>query len=118
MASAHFTRKGFEAVSVRDIAAEAGVTRALVFHYFPGKDSLLNAVLRREGEALLAGTAPDPALSRRANLDPNGETWRGFAAAKELTDIAPGIILVSLPGHPRPRLRRRRRRPQVDTARR
>jgi len=32
---------------------------------------------------------------------PDGEQWRGFAAAKELTDIAPGIVLVSLPGHTR-----------------
>ena len=33
--------------------------------------------------------------------DPNGEKWRGFAAAKELDSIAPGIVLVSLPGHSR-----------------
>jgi glyoxylase-like metal-dependent hydrolase (beta-lactamase superfamily II) len=33
--------------------------------------------------------------------DPRGEKWRGFAAAKELTEIAPGIALVSLPGHTR-----------------
>jgi len=33
--------------------------------------------------------------------DPDGETWRGFAAAKELDDVAPGIVLVSLPGHTR-----------------
>jgi glyoxylase-like metal-dependent hydrolase (beta-lactamase superfamily II) len=32
---------------------------------------------------------------------PVGETWRGFAAAKQLDDIAPGIVLVSLPGHTR-----------------
>lgn len=32
---------------------------------------------------------------------PDGEKWRGFAAAKELSDIAPGIVLVSLPGHTR-----------------
>ena len=31
----------------------------------------------------------------------DGEKWRGFAAAKELKDIAPGIVLVSLPGHSR-----------------
>lgn len=30
---------------------------------------------------------------------PDGEAWRGFAAAKELTDIAAGIVMVSLPGH-------------------
>jgi glyoxylase-like metal-dependent hydrolase (beta-lactamase superfamily II) len=33
--------------------------------------------------------------------DPNGEKWRGFAAAKELEAISPGIVLVSLPGHTR-----------------
>lgn len=31
--------------------------------------------------------------------DPAGEAWRGFAAAKELTEIGPGFVLVSLPGH-------------------
>lgn len=33
--------------------------------------------------------------------DPAGEKWRGFAAAKELDEIAPGIVLISLPGHTR-----------------
>jgi len=32
---------------------------------------------------------------------PAGEAWRGFAAAKELDEVAPGIVLVSLPGHTR-----------------
>jgi glyoxylase-like metal-dependent hydrolase (beta-lactamase superfamily II) len=32
---------------------------------------------------------------------PDGEAWHGFSAAKELTEIAPGIVLVSLPGHSR-----------------
>jgi glyoxylase-like metal-dependent hydrolase (beta-lactamase superfamily II) len=32
---------------------------------------------------------------------PEGEKWRGFAAAKELDEIAPGIALISLPGHTR-----------------
>ncbi|HEV7196420.1 MAG TPA: MBL fold metallo-hydrolase [Pedococcus sp.] len=30
-----------------------------------------------------------------------GEAWRGFPGAKELTDIAPGIVLINLPGHSR-----------------
>jgi glyoxylase-like metal-dependent hydrolase (beta-lactamase superfamily II) len=29
------------------------------------------------------------------------EEWRGFAGAKELTDISPGIVLITLPGHSR-----------------
>lgn len=32
---------------------------------------------------------------------PDGEAWRGFAAARELDAIAPGIVLVALPGHTR-----------------
>jgi glyoxylase-like metal-dependent hydrolase (beta-lactamase superfamily II) len=32
---------------------------------------------------------------------PDGERWRGFAVAKELTEIATGIVLISLPGHTR-----------------
>lgn len=33
--------------------------------------------------------------------DPDGERWNGFAAARELDGIAPGIVLVALPGHTR-----------------
>ncbi|ADD43342.1 MBL fold metallo-hydrolase [Stackebrandtia nassauensis] len=29
------------------------------------------------------------------------ESWRGFTGVKELTEIAPGIVLISLPGHTR-----------------
>ncbi|MEV0642409.1 MBL fold metallo-hydrolase [Streptomyces sp. NPDC050619] len=32
---------------------------------------------------------------------PDGERWRDFAAAKELDEISPGIVLLSLPGHTR-----------------
>jgi glyoxylase-like metal-dependent hydrolase (beta-lactamase superfamily II) len=32
---------------------------------------------------------------------PAGDTWRGFAAAEQLDTIAPGIALISLPGHTR-----------------
>jgi glyoxylase-like metal-dependent hydrolase (beta-lactamase superfamily II) len=38
---------------------------------------------------------------RLVEHDAEGEPWRGFAAAKELTDIGPGFALVSLPGHTR-----------------
>ncbi|MEV5900616.1 MBL fold metallo-hydrolase [Streptomyces sp. NPDC052127] len=32
---------------------------------------------------------------------PDGDVWRGFAAARELDMIAPGIVLIALPGHTR-----------------
>lgn len=30
-----------------------------------------------------------------------GSTWRGFASAKQLTGIAPGVVLIAMPGHTR-----------------
>uniref|UniRef100_UPI0035A23D1E MBL fold metallo-hydrolase n=2 Tax=Nocardia lijiangensis TaxID=299618 RepID=UPI0035A23D1E len=30
-----------------------------------------------------------------------GEPWHGFPAAEELTDIAPGLVMIGLPGHSR-----------------
>ena len=42
-----FASKGFAAVSVRDIAMEAGVNKALVFYYYESKSGLLARVLER-----------------------------------------------------------------------
>lgn len=69
IATAHFSRDGIAGASVSAIAREAGVTRALVYHYFPGKESLLEAVLQREAGQVLLATEPDPALSQRENLE-------------------------------------------------
>jgi glyoxylase-like metal-dependent hydrolase (beta-lactamase superfamily II) len=33
--------------------------------------------------------------------DAGGEVWRGFAAAKQLDEISPGVVLIPLPGHSR-----------------
>ena len=35
-----FATKGFEATSMRDIAAEAGVSKALLYHHFASKDDI------------------------------------------------------------------------------
>lgn len=32
---------------------------------------------------------------------PGGESWRGFASARPLDDVDPGIVLVPMPGHTR-----------------
>ena len=40
-----FTERGFDGVSIRDIAGRAGVSKANVFHHFTNKASLYDAVL-------------------------------------------------------------------------
>jgi AcrR family transcriptional regulator len=51
----------FDAVSVDDVAARAGISRGLLFHYFPTKRDFQVAVAERAAEQLLAETEPDRA---------------------------------------------------------
>jgi AcrR family transcriptional regulator len=41
-----FARRGFQATGIRDIAAEAGVTTAALYHYVGAKEELLVAIMR------------------------------------------------------------------------
>jgi len=41
-----FARHGYEATRVADIAREAGVAYGLVYHYFEGKEDILNSIFR------------------------------------------------------------------------
>ncbi|MFB8144190.1 TetR/AcrR family transcriptional regulator [Streptomyces parvus] len=71
-----FSRSGFHAVSLRDIAAHAGLTHAGLLHHFPGKESLLMEVLERrdrlDARELFPGIAhpgaPVPAPAERLRL--------------------------------------------------
>ncbi|WP_097944234.1 TetR/AcrR family transcriptional regulator [Streptomyces sp. ms115] len=49
-----FSRRSPEDVSIDEIAAAAGISRPLVYHYFPGKQSLYEAALRRAADELAA----------------------------------------------------------------
>ncbi|MBI5939084.1 MAG: helix-turn-helix transcriptional regulator [Caulobacterales bacterium] len=43
-----FSRKGFEAARMDEVAAAAGVTKPAVYRYFPGKDRLIEALLEED----------------------------------------------------------------------
>ncbi|MCA1221301.1 TetR/AcrR family transcriptional regulator [Streptomyces sp. 8L] len=45
-------RRAPDDVSIDDIATAAGISRPLVYHYFPGKQSLYDAALRRAADDL------------------------------------------------------------------
>src|SRR5512132_912369 len=48
-----FAEKGFEATSVEEIAAKAGVSKPVVYEHFGGKEGLYAVVVDREMRALL-----------------------------------------------------------------
>jgi AcrR family transcriptional regulator len=69
-----FTARGYDATSMRDVAAEVGITNAALYYHFPGKDALLealSAVRRAELDGLLAWAReqePSPGLLRETAL--------------------------------------------------
>jgi len=69
-----FADKGFDAVSIKEIAQQAGTSKANVFHHFKSKEGLYLAVLKmacsRSAEALHAAKrrTPDNAVDQMSNF--------------------------------------------------
>jgi AcrR family transcriptional regulator len=56
-----FARHGYENLSMARIAREAGISKALLFHYFPSKPEFFTATLEQAAAELANATEPDPA---------------------------------------------------------
>jgi len=52
-ASKQFAEKGYSGVSMRNIAAATGTTQAAIYHHFPNKQALYDAVLAQHFEATI-----------------------------------------------------------------
>ena len=68
-----FAQKGFDGVSMRDIALECGISKATLYHYFPDKDSLLRPLAMGVTKALYLHVARHddatlPAVDRLRHL--------------------------------------------------
>lgn len=74
-----FARGGFDATGLDDVAAEAGISRVLLYRLFESKTALYRAVLDRVRTRLTETVGADhftddsiPALLRVASQDPDG----------------------------------------------
>ena len=74
-----FSRHGFYGVTVRQVAAEAGVDTALIHYYFGSKRELFDAVFARRAEIL--NTARLDALRDYIGANPGGLSTEGVIAA-------------------------------------
>jgi len=63
-----FSERPFDEVSIDDIAAAAGISKGLLYHYFPSKRDFYVDVVRSAAGEMQALTEPDPALEPRARL--------------------------------------------------
>ena len=64
-----FARRAYDEVSIEDVAHAAGISKGLLYHYFPTKRDYYVATLREAAAGLLARTEPPielPAMDRLA----------------------------------------------------
>lgn len=66
-----FATQGMEKASMSQIATEAGVSKSLLYHYYPSKDALIFEIIHSHLEQMNADleTADDPALPPRDRLE-------------------------------------------------
>ena len=57
-----FSERSYDDVSVDDIAREAGISKGLLYHYFPGKRVFYVATVRAAAAELLGRVEPDTSL--------------------------------------------------------
>src|SRR3954447_15961193 len=57
-----FTKHSYDELSMAAIAREAGISKALLYHYFPSKDEYFKATLAEAAAELVARPAPDESL--------------------------------------------------------
>jgi AcrR family transcriptional regulator len=71
-----FSRRGFHAASMDDIAEDAGISKPMLYAYLGSKESLFIACIHREGtrmmDAIVAVVEP--------GLPPDEQLWRGLRA--------------------------------------
>jgi len=99
-----FARAGFTATGLDDVAAEAGITRVLLYRHFDSKADLYRAVLERACHRLEDSTGSDdfdehaiPALVRCAAADPDAFRllFRYAAREPEFRDLTDSLTAAS-----------------------
>src|SRR5690349_6544125 len=87
-----FNTRPYDEVSVDDIAADAGMSRPLVYHYYGGKAGVFITALRQTGDDVVA------AIAKAATNDPENLLSAGLAAFFDLIQANP-IGLTALLRH-------------------
>ena len=78
LGAALFARHSYDELSMARIAREAGISKALLYHYFPSKQSFFEATLAQGAEELRRLTEPDPGLAPLAQLTTSLDAFLGW----------------------------------------
>lgn len=92
-----FAAKPYDDVFVEEIAAQAGISRALLYRYFPSKRDLFTSVYKQASDQLLADTVLDPRKPLLEQLTAGLDTHFDYFAANRNTVLAANRLLVGDP---------------------
>ncbi len=73
-----FERHGYEELSMARIAREAGISKALLYHYFPSKQAYFAATLEQAATELSQVTQPDPDRPPVEQLAASLDAYQGW----------------------------------------
>jgi AcrR family transcriptional regulator len=79
-----FARHSFGELSMARIAREAGISKALLYHYFPSKQDYFVATLREAAEEVRRRTEPDPDLPPAEALAGSLDAFLGWIDENEV----------------------------------
>jgi AcrR family transcriptional regulator len=92
-----FATHAYQELSMADIARAAGISKALLYHYFPSKQAFLRAVLGQFAGEVAALTEPDPG---KAPLEQLSDALDAFLAWVGANGLAYRKLLQSAGGVP------------------
>ncbi len=94
----HFARLPYDEVRMDEVADEAGVSRALLYRYFPGKRELFASVYTEAADSLLSQTTlDDPSLSLLEQLVAGLDAHIDYFVAHRNTVLAANRALAGDP---------------------
>ncbi|MFG2633862.1 TetR/AcrR family transcriptional regulator [Streptomyces sp. NPDC048362] len=76
-----FSESPYDDVWIERVAEIAGVSRGLLYHYFPTKRDFFAAVVERESDRMLRMTAAVPGVPVREQLTAGLDTYLGYVRA-------------------------------------
>jgi AcrR family transcriptional regulator len=79
-----FARHSYAELSMAGIAKQAGISKALLYHYFPSKHELFLATLQEAAAEVGRRTEPDPALPPAEALRASLDAFLGWVEENEL----------------------------------
>jgi AcrR family transcriptional regulator len=80
-----FSKHSFEELSMAQIAREAGISKALLYHYFPSKEEFFKAALGEAAAELARRTAPDQSLPPIEQLRASTRAFVGWIGERGQT---------------------------------